>query len=100
MARRRLSAIVQERSRVLDLICQALPSLNSSQSGSFLTRSNTTIGIGLAGGRTTSRLSDRASFSATAASRIPGAADPLGPFTPEAEAALQEAKEARERYGK
>ena len=39
---------------------------------------------------------DRGSLSAGRAA--PGGPDPLGPFTPEAEVALQEAKEARDRW--
>ncbi|CAH1787141.1 unnamed protein product [Owenia fusiformis] len=68
-ARRRLAGTVQERSRVLDLICHAISSVNN-----FPIHSQT--GSGRYG--------------------LPPA-DPLGSFTPEAEQALQQADDARGR---
>ena len=39
-ARRRLSAVLQERSRVLDLVCAAMPSKVGMSSSSLMTRNH------------------------------------------------------------
>lgn len=84
-ARRRISAVLQERSRVLDLVCAAIPNsaCQSAYSGSapFSARQP-------CHSLHTDR--DRAEF-------LNGnpAADPLGAYTPEVEQALQEAKDSR-----
>ncbi|OWF39564.1 coiled-coil domain-containing protein 105-like [Mizuhopecten yessoensis] len=85
-ARRRLFATLQERSRVLDLLNHALSSISNTAScmagpGS-LHRSKTS-------------LDGRLSRLALATTQ----ADPLGPFTPEADQSLLDAEEARSRSG-
>lgn len=85
-ARKRLSDVTQERSRVLDLICHALPSGSATAfGGSMSNRYNT--------GRPKSRNAFSADMSRTDDVGI----DPLGPYTPECDAALQEARDARSR---
>ena len=86
-ARRRLSACLQERSRVLDLVCAAI-STGTSQSA-YNTRGGTM-------GSRQSRLAMSADRERSDFGNIP-AIDPLGPYTPEADQALQEAREARSR---
>ena len=74
---------MQERSRVLDLVCAALPSCGAS---SALTAR-------------TPRHRNRMAMSADGdkfGSEAPNI-DPLGPYTPEADSALAEAKDARSR---
>lgn len=82
-ARRRLSACLQERSRVMDLVCAALPSGVSQSSYSF---------------RSMNGMGSRVNRSAdsTRSDAIPSI-DPLGPYTPEADQALQQAADARSR---
>ena len=82
-ARRRLSAVLQERSRVQDLICAAIPSSSAQTSRSAYTTGRQS-GIGFSMER------EKTDFLNSAPS-----SDPLGPYTPEAEAALMEAKDAR-----
>ncbi|KAL8612139.1 hypothetical protein ACOMHN_021952 [Nucella lapillus] len=79
LARRRLFAVLQERSRVLDLLCHANSSISNSQNkgrpGSLDGKVHTID-----------------------SSRLSGAIiDVLGPYTPETDQALQEGTEARER---
>ncbi|XP_069121402.1 tektin-like protein 1 [Argopecten irradians] len=85
-ARRRLFATLQERSRVLDLLNHALSSI-----------SNTSASMCGPGGlhRSKTSLDGRLSRLALATTQ----ADPLGPFTPEADQALLDAEEARSRSG-
>lgn len=86
-ARRRLTNVNQERSRVLDLICAAIPSIGSQSA--YVNMYN---------------LGPRLRCSSHAAS-INGACsqdqifqpDQLGPYTPECETALEDAKTARAR---
>ncbi|KAK7502565.1 hypothetical protein BaRGS_00006140 [Batillaria attramentaria] len=83
-ARRRLFAVLQERSRVLDLLCHANSSiLNSAHE--HATRHRVPSGLD---GRISAIDSNRLGASA---------ADALGPYTPETDQALQEAAEARAR---
>lgn len=83
-ARTRLSDVIQERTRVLDLICHAIPSISASagpvalRSGNFSTYYNTRP----ASVNGMSPMQD---------------VDPLGAYTPEVDAALKDAKAARER---
>lgn len=87
-ARRRLFAVVQERTRVLDLICSALPSCNLvSQSANLASKSLRPDSFGMR-----SSADGRLSLSRTSP-----AIEPLGPYTPEADQALAEAKDARSR---
>ena len=85
-ARRRLAAAVQERSRVLDLICQALPATTGRNTARTY---RTTWGSGRG-----SRMC--ASADGYTRSGMPNV-DPLGMYTPEADEALKEAKDARDR---
>lgn len=88
-ARRRLSACLQERSRVMDLVCAALPGAAVSQSAYFATRGGPlgprSLRPSMSADRDRSELGSNPTI------------DPLGPYTPEADQALQEAKEARTR---
>ena len=80
-ARTRLFNALQERSRVLDLLCHAL----SSISNSALRNENGTLS------RSRTSLDGRAS-------RLgPSQADPLGSYTPEVDLALADAQDARAR---
>ncbi|KAK7094966.1 tektin-like protein 1 [Littorina saxatilis] len=80
-ARRRVFAVLQERSRVLDLLCHANSSITHSAN--------------VSGGRS-SGFDGR--ISAIDSSRLGAAlADALGPYTPETDQALQDAAEARGR---
>ncbi len=88
-ARRRLAAVVQERSRVLDLICAALPSTNLSSSASL----SGTRNYGNYSYSNTGRYSRMSAMEGSGSPIV----DPLGAFTPEAEQALLEAREARQR---
>lgn len=75
-ARKRLFSVLQERSRVLDLLCHAVSSVaNSIQHGASHGRSRTSNDGRL------SRLG-------------PSITDPLGPYTPEADRALADAQDA------
>ena len=87
-ARRRLAAVLQERSRVLDLVCSALPSTTSVSASTALYGSRA-----IGNGRLT-RMSADSRLSGHTNSPI---IEPLGPYTPEADQALQEAKDARSR---
>ena len=84
-ARKRLSDVIQERTRVLDLIYHAIPSISASaghvalRSGNF----NTSYNVRPASVNGMSPMQD---------------VDPLGAYTPEADAALKDARAARERY--
>ena len=80
-SRQRLSAVVQERSRVLDLICAALPS------GSANLSTRTPRGY--------NRLAMSADPDRYSHDQIQ--IDALGPYTPEADSALREAADARNR---
>lgn len=84
-ARKRLSDVVQERTRVLDLICHAIPSV--SVSAGPLTQRTGNFG--------TLSYSQRPS-SVCGMSPVQEV-DPLGAYTPEVDAALRDAKEARDR---
>jgi len=89
-ARRRLFAVIQERNRVLDLVCSALPSTTSvSASGGLYGR---TAHSGYAN-RSCTRMSADSRMSMGGSPHI----EPLGPYTPEADQALQGAKDARGR---
>lgn len=104
-SRQRLAAVVQERSRVLDLVCAALPSGAIAQSAMFYTSRTPRY--------TSRRMTLSASVDCTKDARASAMAggycgnetgnmdqfqiDPLGPYTPEADSALQEAKDARNR---
>ncbi|KAL8612187.1 hypothetical protein ACOMHN_018476 [Nucella lapillus] len=80
-ARKRLFAVLQERSRVLDLLCHANASIVNSANKD---RGRT----GILDGR----------ISALDSSRLgPAVVDSLGPYTPEADQALQDGAEARSR---
>ncbi|XP_013390840.1 coiled-coil domain-containing protein 105 [Lingula anatina] len=80
VARKRLAATIQERSRVLDLVCHALSSV-----------ANTTVQHTNNG-----RMSVNGYMGSTP---LPPRVDPIGPFTPEAEISLNEASDARNRSG-
>jgi hypothetical protein len=82
-ARRRLSAVLQERTRVQDLICAAIPSTSAPTSRSAFT-----------GGRS-SRIGYSLEREKTDFLNNAPPTDPLGPHTPEVEAALLEAKDVR-----
>ena len=89
-ARRRLFAVIQERNRVLDLVCSALPSTTSvSASGGLYGR---TAHSSYAN-RSCTRMSADSRMSMGGSPHI----EPLGPYTPEADQALQGAKDARGR---
>eukprot|EP00794_Sanderia_malayensis_P002486 gene2486-2861_t len=77
-ARKRLKAVISERSRVLDLICHAVPSVRSSSSTRM--RDAQASGIGLS-------LENPLGFGT----------DPLGPNTPEVSEAIALASDARQR---
>ena len=85
--------MTQERAHVLDLVCHALPALGSSSNifGSAQpTRHSFSGPCGSFG--------ESCRPSVSASGRLGGiVVDPLGAFTPEAKAALQEAKSARQR---
>lgn len=85
-ARKRLFAVLQERSRVLDLLNQSLSSISNVNSA----MSNATTASGL---RRSKSVQD-GRFSRMNCSNLP---DPLGPFTPEADQALADAEDARAR---
>ena len=88
-SRKRQSDVIQERSRVMDLICHALPSVSAS-AGSLPSR----------------HAPGSFSYSASINGRSSGLGgmdagpeiDPLGAYTPEVDAALKEAKDARDRF--
>ena len=83
-ARKRLSDVIQERTRVLDLICHAIPSISAS-AGHVTLRSrnfNTSYNVRPASVNGMSPMQD---------------VDPLGAYTPEVDATLKDAKAARER---
>ncbi|KAL5013067.1 hypothetical protein ScPMuIL_011618 [Solemya velum] len=77
-ARRHLFATLQERSRVMDLLCHALSSITSPENTLLTHRSKTSLD---------GRISRFGSSQA----------DPLGPYTPDADLALADALEARAR---
>lgn len=78
-ARKRLFNVLQERTRVLDLLCHALSSIsNNEKRGPTLSRSRSSLDGRL------SRLG-------------PSVTDPLGSYTPEADQALADAYDARMR---
>lgn len=79
-ARRRLFNVLNERSRVMDLLNHSLSSAGSQSAPTGLGRSRTSMDGRL------SRLND-----------LSGQPDPLGPYTPEADQALVDAQEARAR---
>lgn len=85
-ARKRLFAVLQERSRVLDLLNHSLSSISNVNSA----MSNATTASGL---RRSKSVQD-GRFSRMNCSNLP---DPLGPFTPEADQALADAEDARAR---
>lgn len=85
-ARRRLAAVLQERSRVLDLVCSTMPS--GARSANRFSKLSMSADQGL------KRMATSADgFRQTESPDV----DPLGSFTPEVENALLEAKEARSR---
>ena len=82
--RTRLSDVIQERTRVLDLICHAIPSISASAGPSAL------------------RSGNFSTYYHTRPASVNGMSpmqdvDPLGAYTPEVDAALKDAKAARER---
>ncbi|KAF6026831.1 CCDC105 [Bugula neritina] len=82
VARKRLGAVTQERTRVMDLICNSLTPMSAQEqrrSSKEFTRSHTDTNF--------CRPSTPENFKV----------DPLGAYTPECDRALQEAKSARER---
>ncbi|ESO96658.1 hypothetical protein LOTGIDRAFT_202010 [Lottia gigantea] len=83
-ARKRLFATLQERSRVLDLLCLANSSITNSRDDMKIKRSRSMME-----GRI-SRFDGNTSLGASQA-------DPLGPYTPEADSALADAADARTR---
>jgi len=84
VARKRLGAVIQERSRVMDLICNSLTPMSAQdqrRANKDMTRSSTDL---------------TASYGRSATPDC-FKVDPLGAFTPECDRALQEAQCARER---
>ncbi|XP_072176678.1 tektin-like protein 1 [Diadema setosum] len=109
-SRKRLSAVIQERNRVLDLLCHAVSSVNgrASRNSGRVSRQEKTMTFGANGIGYTRQIDMNANnLLGRAASPQDGAADrqgsktppldPLGPFTPEAAAAIAQAREARQR---
>ena len=92
-SRKRLAAVVQERAHVLDLVCHSLPS-QSTGNGLFGSAQPTRQSYSGVCGQS----GDMCRPSVSAHGRLGGlSVDPLGAFTPEAKAALQEAQSARQR---
>jgi len=89
-ARRRLFNVIQERNRVLDLVCHAMPS-KTSMSASCSLGSRSMLQNASSYGRGTRMSAD------SRMSNSGPQVEPLGPYTPEADQALQGAKEARNR---
>ncbi|XP_062584190.1 tektin-like protein 1 [Saccostrea cucullata] len=87
-ARRRLFNVLNERSRVMDLLNHSLSSAGSQSAPTGLGRSRTSMDGRL------SRLND---LSGKLGFMSLGQPDPLGPYTPEADQALVDAQEARAR---
>ena len=83
-ARKRLSDVTQERTRVLDLICHAIPSISASAGP--ITRRVGNLSTSYARPTSVNGMSPVQDV------------DPLGAYTPEVDAALKDAKEARERH--
>ena len=79
-ARSRLAAAIQERSRVLDLICHTLSSTGNTN-----------------GTRNSLQRSWTSNNERTSPQNKAPLIDPLGPYTPEVDQALQEAGDARSR---
>lgn len=89
-ARRRLFNVLNERSRVMDLLNHALSATNAgSQSAP--------IGVGRSRTSMDGRLSRLQDMSGKLGFMSLGQPDPLGPYTPEADQALVDAEEARAR---
>lgn len=80
---------MQERSRVLDLVCAAMPS------GGVASAMATSRTPRVSGGRMTMS-ADQERGGGGLDSQL--AIDPLGPYTPEADSALNEARDARDRF--
>ncbi|XP_041481139.1 coiled-coil domain-containing protein 105-like [Lytechinus variegatus] len=107
--RKRLSAVIQERNRVLDLLCHAVSSVNgrASRNSGRISRQEKTMTFGGNGTGYTRQINLNVSELLGTGSLPPDGEerngsntpppDPLGPFTPEAAAAIAQAREARQR---
>lgn len=105
--RKRLSAVIQERNRVLDLLCHAVSSVNgrASRGGGRISRQDKTMTFGGNGMGYTRQVNGNVAELLGTGASPPDAEtrsgtppqDPLGPFTPEAAAAIAQAREARQR---
>jgi hypothetical protein len=87
-SRKRLAAVLQERSRVVELICAAIPSASAGAQTSRSIYKPSTRTVSACGNM-------RSSVDTATGPQI----DPLGAYTPECDAALGEAKDARARSG-
>ncbi|XP_072015150.1 tektin-like protein 1 [Amphiura filiformis] len=112
-SRKRLNAVIQERNRVLDLICHAVSSVtggrtsrtNSGRASRHQPSDKSMMTFGANGGYTqqisfnmSSGTEKRPSPTHQAEERLgTPPSDPLGPYTPEAAAAMEQAREARQR---
>ncbi|XP_071802475.1 tektin-like protein 1 [Asterias amurensis] len=107
--RKRLNAVIQERNRVLDLICHAVSSVTNgraSRNNGRLSRQekNMTMTFGANSLGYTRQIDVNMNGNNGRSSKLDGEErsdelpiDPLGPFTPEANAAIDQAREARNR---
>lgn len=107
--RKRLNAVIQERNRVLDLICHAVSSVTNgraSRNNGRLSRQekSMTMTFGATGLGYTRQIDLNMNGNNGRASKLEVEGDPdelpidpLGPFTPEASSAIDQAREARHR---
>ena len=114
-SRKRLNAVIQERNRVLDLVCHAVSSVtsgrasrNNSGSRHRNNQPNTSMSFGANGlgysqqiSQNMQQLQGNGGMRTSPASEMERLGtpptDPLGPYTPEAAAAMEQAREARQR---